>query len=291
MRSVGRTAQRQATPVPRSAGDFTAGEEEGIARLAQTQGWQVAAHDYMRRVNPRAYRLAIDEYGAQLRFLLPITALSHVLQVQSGWGSVALNLATCGANIVATDDRLARLRFVAARKEQMGVETLRIVCARPDLCLPFTDQSFDAAVVLDCSVALREVARVLRPGGRLLLGTSNLLGFPRPPMKSTHRLSTQWGYRRRLQEAGFDKFRFHAALPSHYEPFFILPLHRAKLLEQFINNMFTAQDYRPKLEARGLGFAYIGAWVLWRVGRQLRLTSLVTYLVPSYVITAQRAWT
>jgi hypothetical protein len=52
--------------------------------------------------------------------------------------------------------------------------------------------------------------------------------------------------------------------------------------------MFAAQDYRSKLEARGLGTVYRLAWTMWRVGRHLRLTGLVRYVVPNYLILAQR---
>ena len=77
--------------------DFTESEAQQIAQSAVENGWQVAAHDCMRSLNHRAYRLAIDEYAAQIRFLLPLTSQSRVLQLRCSWGPVALNLATFAA--------------------------------------------------------------------------------------------------------------------------------------------------------------------------------------------------
>jgi SAM-dependent methyltransferase len=136
--------------------------------------------------------------------------------------------------------------------------------------------------------ALGEVYRVLRPGGSLLLGVPNRLGFGRAAGAGGERARSYWSYRGLLRRAGFVNIAFYAPLPSHHEPFFILPLGRWRIVNHFVDGLFTAQDYRFKLEARGLGAAYQLAWRLWRVGRRLRLTSLARYVTPSYLIVAQR---
>lgn len=297
-------ARQQPSPTRPPGSDFTVAEAHEIARIAETQGWQVAAHDYMRSLNHAAYRLAIDEYRAQLRFLLPLTAESRVLHLRCGWGPVALNLATYTASVMAMDDRHARLRFVSARRMQMGAKTLHPVCGSPSSNLPFVDGAFDAVIMLDAleqigatnganwkgaqRAMLDEVRRVLRSGGWLLLGVANRLGFARPHAGAPQHLRTYWGYRRALENAGFTELQFHAPLPSHQEPFFILPLDRSRLLNHFVDGMFTAQDYQSKSEARGLGSTYRLAWAMWRVGRRLRLTGLARYIVPSYLILARK---
>jgi len=129
--------------------------------------------------------------------------------------------------------------------------------------LPFAAGAFDAAVVIDAinrageargaepHALLAEVGRVLQPGGWLMLAAANRLSFIRPRSKVGEHPQTYWGYRRALRRAGFGEIKFYMALPSHDEPFFILPLDRWRLLSHFVDGLFTAQDYRFKLEARG----------------------------------------
>jgi SAM-dependent methyltransferase len=297
-------AERPKLPLQPLGADFTEADTQEIARIAVERGWQVAAHEHMKVLNHRAYRLAIDEYSAQLRFLLPLTPESRVLQLQCGWGAVALNMATCTASVVAMDDRAARLCFLSARRAHMGAENLHIVYGSPSPPLPFVDGTFDAVIILDVLAQvgatagskwkrmqhehLEEAKRVLRSGGWLLLGVANRLGFFRPHMRSPRHLRTYWGYCRVVHDVGFSKTQFHSPLPSHQEPFFILPLDRSRLLTHFIDRMFTAEDYRSKLEARGLGSAYRLAQALWRVGRRLQVTALLRYVVPDYLILARK---
>jgi len=68
-----------------------------IARIAATEGWQAAAHDYMRQRSNAAYRLAVDEYRAQLCALLPLDSKSRVLHLRCGWGPIALGIASSPA--------------------------------------------------------------------------------------------------------------------------------------------------------------------------------------------------
>jgi len=286
--------------------EFAAIETEEVARIAAERGWKAAAHDSMRSRDHRAYRLAVDEYGAQLRFLLPLAPDSRVLQLRCGWGPVALNLATCAAFVVAMDDRRERLRFLSARQAQTeNVGALHLVCADFSNGLPFVDGAFDAVIMLDAiehvrapdggswkraqHAALEEARRVLQAGGWLLMGVANRLSLPTGPRDSAPpRLRTYWGYRAALRNAGFDSVRFYAPLPSHQEPFFVLPLDRSHLLDHFATTTFAAHGYRSKLQARGLASLYRLASVMWRVGRQFRLTGLVRYLFPSYLVLARK---
>ena len=277
-------------------------EASEIARLAQTHGWQVAAHDFMRSRNQRAYRLAVDEYGAGLRVLLPLTDQSRVLVLKCGWGAVALNLADCVAQVVAMDDRLSRLQFVEARRAEWPAANLEVIHGSLADPLQFATGEFDAVILLDAleqlrvsekvswplnqSAALESVRRVLARGGSLLVGVPNRLGFPIRRVAGQHP-RTYWGYRHELLQAGFSSLQFYAPLPSQREPFFILPLDRWRLLNHFIDGLFTAQDYRAKLESRGLGSAYRLGWALWRAARRLKLTGLARYAMPGYLITAR----
>jgi SAM-dependent methyltransferase len=101
-------------------------------------------------------------------------APARVLEVGCGWGEFAARIADeLGAEVVAIDQssrmvELARERGVDARVADVQQ-------------LPLPDRSFDVAVanwmlyhVPELDRALSELARVLRPGGRLVAATNSL---------------------------------------------------------------------------------------------------------------------
>ncbi|MDW5329138.1 demethylmenaquinone methyltransferase [Plantactinospora sp. KLBMP9567] len=94
----------------------------------------------------------------------------HVLDVGAGTGVSTAELATSGAYAVGLDLSIGMLR--AGRRSRPEVPLL----AGDALRLPFPDETFDAVTislalrnVVDTGAALREMARVTRPGGRLVV--------------------------------------------------------------------------------------------------------------------------
>ncbi len=113
-----------------------------------------------------------------VREALAIGPGERVLDIGSGPGFLAAELAACaspGGAVVGTDVSESMLAIAAARLGSAGDADLRFEHA--DACaLPFADASFDAVVstqvyeyVEDIALALRELARVLRPSGRALV--------------------------------------------------------------------------------------------------------------------------
>ncbi|MFI6522072.1 demethylmenaquinone methyltransferase [Spirillospora sp. NPDC050679] len=97
----------------------------------------------------------------------------RVLDLAAGTGTSSVPFAEAGADTVACDFSLGMLRVGVRR--QAGVARLSFV-AGDALSLPFADASFDAVTisfglrnVADTVGALREMRRVTRPGGRLLV--------------------------------------------------------------------------------------------------------------------------
>jgi demethylmenaquinone methyltransferase / 2-methoxy-6-polyprenyl-1,4-benzoquinol methylase len=104
-----------------------------------------------------------------------------VLDLAAGTGTSAVPFAEAGARTVACDFSLGMLRVGTRRhahataRTHLGSAGLRFV-AGDALRLPFADAAFDAVTisfglrnVADAGWALRELRRVTRPGGRLLV--------------------------------------------------------------------------------------------------------------------------
>ncbi|MCX4471096.1 methyltransferase domain-containing protein [Micromonospora sp. NBC_01655] len=103
--------------------------------------------------------------------LLGDVAGRRVLEVGAGAAAAARWLATAGARPVALDLSAGMLRHATAAADRSGV---RVPLVQADaLALPFADAAFDTACtafgaipfVADSAAVMREVYRVLRPGG------------------------------------------------------------------------------------------------------------------------------
>jgi 2-polyprenyl-3-methyl-5-hydroxy-6-metoxy-1,4-benzoquinol methylase len=99
----------------------------------------------------------------------------RVLDVGTGDGTYAIEAAADGALVTAIDSQQPMLDAAQARAAQRGL-SVTFQRGRAE-AIPFDDGSFDVvlAVTVLCFVpeaaaAVREMARVLAPGGRLLLG-------------------------------------------------------------------------------------------------------------------------
>jgi SAM-dependent methyltransferase len=96
----------------------------------------------------------------------------RVLELGCGAAAAARWLAEEGADVVAVDLSAGMLRFAVAGAERTGV---RVPLVQADaLALPFRDAAFDIVCtafgavpfVVDSAAVMREVSRVLRPGGQ-----------------------------------------------------------------------------------------------------------------------------
>ncbi len=123
----------------------------------------------------------LDE--ADVRLLGPVAG-RRVLEVGAGAGQCSRWLAAQGALAVATDLSLAMLRQGVAIDP-----ATRVPSVQADACrLPLADDSVDLACsaygavpfVADSAGLAREVARVLRPGGRWVFSTSHPMRWSLP---------------------------------------------------------------------------------------------------------------
>lgn len=102
----------------------------------------------------------------------------RILEVGCGAGVNLISLQRC-ADVVGIDVEPLYLQFASILARLEGVPVPRLLCCRAER-LPFKDASFDIALFpgslpyMPVERALRETARVLRPGGRAIAILSDL---------------------------------------------------------------------------------------------------------------------
>lgn len=143
---------------------------EVLAMRAADQNWaDSVAGDMERHYSPGR------TWEALARSALPLLAPGDVLDIASGDGVLAELLAPHAHRYVCID---ASPRVVAAARERLrGFANVDV--REGDMhALPFPDGSFDLVVLMHAltyatkpAVAVAEAARVLRPGGRMLLSS------------------------------------------------------------------------------------------------------------------------
>ncbi len=124
------------------------------------------AYDAMNRV----MTVGLDQRWRRLAVELVVQPGDRVLDACCGTGDLALEAERQGGQVVGLD--FSERMLERARRKSQTVEWLQ----GDLLALPFEDASFDAATVgfgvrnvADLELSLRELRRVLRPGGRLAI--------------------------------------------------------------------------------------------------------------------------
>jgi ubiquinone/menaquinone biosynthesis C-methylase UbiE len=110
--------------------------------------------------------------------LLPELSSRRILEVGCGTGNITLPLACRGARVVGLDVTSPMLAAAQRRARQQGI-SLAWIRGQAD-ALPFPGHSFDGVISIlaldfmaDRPEVLREMVRVLRPGGFLVLALLN----------------------------------------------------------------------------------------------------------------------
>jgi ubiquinone/menaquinone biosynthesis C-methylase UbiE len=137
---------------------------------APPEAWDAIAARYDRHVAPQEADLA-DE---ALR-LAGLRSGQRFLDVAAGTGGLSLPAARLGAHVLATDWSPAMIERFEARVRAEGLddaEGLVMDCHAldiPDDSFDVTGSQFGVMLVPDQPRALREMARVTKPGGRVIL--------------------------------------------------------------------------------------------------------------------------
>jgi aminoglycoside/choline kinase family phosphotransferase len=171
--------------------------------------WATGDYDAMMRQE------GLYEVGERLVDRLHVTAGENVLDIACGTGNAAIPAARTGATVTGVDLTPEMLQVARTRAERAGVEVAWKEADAEDL--PFEDGSFDVVVsTFGCmfaprhGVAANEIARVLRPGGRIGLCTwtpegsigdfFRTVGAHLPPMPEFVDPPVAWGDEKHVRE-------------------------------------------------------------------------------------------
>jgi ubiquinone/menaquinone biosynthesis C-methylase UbiE len=215
--------------MPTSQGEATTTEEHA----APPEAWDAIAEGYDRYVAPQEVDLANEA----LRFV-GLEPGERFLDVAAGPGGLSLPAARLGARVLATDWSPTMIeRFEArVREEGMSEAEGRVMDAHaldlPDDSFDVTGSQFGVMLLPDQPRALREMVRVTKPGGRVLViaygyptefealqvfigalrtVASEFPGLPDDPPPLEFQVSDPDVLRRRLIEAGLKDVRVERA--------------------------------------------------------------------------------
>ncbi|WP_448628641.1 class I SAM-dependent methyltransferase [Geodermatophilus sp. URMC 64] len=140
--------------------------------VAPPEAWDVIAAGYDELVAPGE-----EPFAHAGLSLAGLTAGDRFLDVAAGPGGLSLPAARLGAKVLATDWSPAMIDRFRARVHDEGLENAegRVMEAHAldleDDTFDITGSQFGVMLVPDQAVALREMVRVTRPGGRVLMIT------------------------------------------------------------------------------------------------------------------------
>jgi len=248
-----------------------------LNELAPLRGWREALAEVFSS-DPSMIEYATNP--ARWRFLdyLPLSPQSTVLEIGPGLGQITVNLAPRVGFLHAVEVEPGQVGFIQHRCRQEGVTNVSVVPGGADCLLPHDDSMFDGIVINNviewCGgrnegvslqesqrILLREMNRVLKPGGWLYLMTKNRFGWrylmgkpdehtynwrfgqaiPRPLLSLLLRLKgksrpvglihSYSGLRRMLIEAGFGDLQPWWPVPDLRVPTELIPLEPSALRE------------------------------------------------------------
>ncbi|MBL7626517.1 class I SAM-dependent methyltransferase [Frankia nepalensis] len=157
--------------------------DEPTARAASRRYWEDASAEYQREhgefLGDVDFCWSPEGLRESEAGLLGDVAGLRVLEVGCGAAQCARWLATRGAHVLGVDLSAGQLAHGVALGRRAGIE---VALAQADAtALPIADESVDLACsafgavpfVADSGAVMREVARVLRPGGRWVFSTNH----------------------------------------------------------------------------------------------------------------------
>jgi ubiquinone/menaquinone biosynthesis C-methylase UbiE len=128
-----------------------------------------------------------DRHAAILRWIdsLALAPGSQVLEIGCGAGFMAVALAQRGLRVQAIDSVEAMVEQADRNAVETGTANLLSITVGDAHTLAFDDDSFDLVLAIGVipwlaqpELAMREIARVTKPGGYAILATANRMALP-----------------------------------------------------------------------------------------------------------------
>lgn len=177
-------------------------------------------------LGPRARRYMMVRRFREVLVRADLAPGQRVLDLGCGWAYGTLWARSLGCTVAGVDLGMDQLRW--ARKSLERGESLGLTNANVR-ALPFRDRSFDRAFSVemmehvfrpDREAVIAEIARVLKPGGKLSISTPN----PASPIEAVKRVAVRWPALRgalpsscfpeAADDAGaYHPYRYHHPLP------------------------------------------------------------------------------
>lgn len=276
---------------------------EEVAEYSEQNSWEDAIQKYGEILGDYTLGYIRNVSRSDWHVLLPIEPDSIVVDIGSGWGNIGLSIASRCKRLYCGDANMQNLRLLKSRIRDESVENVQtfLYDANEFLKLPFADNSVDLVYlngVLEWIgnvehnaspdrlqlEALKEIHRILKPGGFLYIGIENrysvstLRGrslhfeipfvglFPRwfsnaitkLIRKMPHRtyVYSLFGYRRILNRAGFDDVDFYWPYPSYHDANYLIPLKPAWVKRYWFDKMMVSRSKKFRI-VRKLGLTYL----------------------------------
>jgi SAM-dependent methyltransferase len=271
-------------------GFIWAREPEAFLARVEKEGWRNALGSVQKPNGPSKLQEAIAPNRVSWSCLFDMDSSWKVLDIGAGTGGVACQLARdCFS--VGLDKSWYDAVFMELRAKQDNLSKFQAVVADA-LGIPFDSSQFDLAVMIGSFEwiptgwptdnpkevqlqALKEVRRILKPGGHFFLGIENryylgyFIGIPephtdlkyislmdghhadalsrdlrgKPYLELTH---SKDGYVELLKEAGFEQIQAFWLYPNYRLPNYIIPLDHVNGVQSFVETHLDPRDFGGK---------------------------------------------
>lgn len=256
----------------------------GLVESAKKEGWRAAS---LAIQSKRIRNYITDSNRFSMLNLVEISNSERVLDLNPGLSLRPAQMARWypDSDICAFDSTLEFVLFLNIVREEEGLSNLRLACGDP-YNVPAGDEFFDLVLMTDAEARLdragllAEARRLLRKGGRLVVGADNRYSYQRmvrrPDFSGValarrvpdryHKPSLQGsrGYRTLLQDLGFRRASFYSVIPNCRFP-------------RAISDLDNAGELIKTVKLKGLGKAL-----------RASPSQLLKQIVPSFFIVVEK---